>query len=33
MNIQSSCEVERCPEGNAVEWDKVFMIRVRKLKK
>lgn len=29
MNIQSSHEVERCPEGSEVEWCKVFMIRAQ----
>lgn len=33
MNIQSSHEVERCPEGNEVEWGKVFMIRAQELRK
>lgn len=33
MNIQSSHEVERCPEGEEVEWRKVFMIRAQELRK
>lgn len=33
MNIQSSHEVEHCPEGNEVEWGKVFMIRAQELRK
>lgn len=33
MNIPSSREVERCPEGNEVQMRKVFMIRAQEPRK